>query len=145
KRQWQLDPDDFLVVDLEGNILAGSGLISRETAVHLGIYREFENAGCVFHAHPYNVMVYVAAGVPIPPGSEQTDKFGTIGFCEWAPSHTRELAVNVVAGLRPLADQIEEHPIATLVPRHGIFLAGKGPRHRHTPPNPHDRARAHPP
>src|SRR5947209_15490231 len=73
RRQWQLDPEDFLVVDLDKNILAGSGEISRESAVHLGVYRAFPAAGCVFHAHPLNVMVCVSAGVPIPPTSEQTD------------------------------------------------------------------------
>jgi L-fuculose-phosphate aldolase len=125
QRQWQLNAEDFLVVDLEGQILAGSGQISRESAVHLAVYREFPQAGCVFHAHPLNLMVYVAAGVPLPPPSEQTDKYETIGFCEWAPAHSKELAANVVDALRPLEEQIEEHPIATLVPRHGIFLTGR--------------------
>jgi L-fuculose-phosphate aldolase len=125
KQQWQLDAEDFLVVDLAGNILAGSGQISRESAVHLAVYENFPAAGCVFHAHPFNLMVFVAAGVPLPPASEQTDKYGTIGFCEWAATHTKELAVNVVAGLQPLAGRLEQHPIATLIPRHGIFLAGR--------------------
>jgi L-fuculose-phosphate aldolase len=124
KRQWQLNAEDFLVVDVDGNVLAGSGQISREAAVHLGIYREIEAVGCVFHAHPANVMAFVSAGIPIPPGSEQTDKFGTIGFCAWAPSHTQQLADNVVAALRPMGGMIETHPVATLVPRHGIFIAG---------------------
>jgi L-fuculose-phosphate aldolase len=125
RRQWQLNADDFLVVDLAGNILAGSGQISRETQVHLAVYRAFEEAGCVFHAHALNVMVFISAGVPIPPTSEQTDKFGTIGYCEWAPSHSAELGVNVVAGLRPQREQLLQHPIATLAPRHGIFIAGR--------------------
>lgn len=125
RRQWQLRPEDLLTVDLEGRILEGSGEISRESAVHLGIYRGFPEAGCVFHAHPLNVMVFVAAGAPIPPSSEQTDKFGTIDYCRWAPSHTHELAANVVAALEPLRAELPEHPIATLVPRHGIFVAGK--------------------
>jgi L-fuculose-phosphate aldolase len=125
QRQWQLAPEDLLVVDLEGTILAGSGEISRESAVHLAVYRNFPAAGCVFHAHPFNLMVFIAAGVPLPPASEQTDKYGTLDFCEWAASHTQELAVNVIAGLKPLAAKLETQPIATLVLRHGIFLAGQ--------------------
>lgn len=125
KRQWQLDAADFLVVDLEGTILAGHGDLSREAAVHLAVYRTFDDAGCVFHAHPSHVMVFVSVGVPLPPSSEITDEFGTIGFCEWAPSHTDALATNVVAGLEPLRSAIPHHPIATLVPRHGIFVTGK--------------------
>jgi L-fuculose-phosphate aldolase len=125
KRQWQLNAEDFLVVDLEGAILAGSGELSREATVHLAIYRTFDDAGCVFHAHASNIMVFVSAGVPLPPSSEITDEFGTIGFCEWAPSHTEALAANVVAGLEPMRSVIPQHPIATLVPRHGIFVTGK--------------------
>src|SRR5262245_55489950 len=60
RRQWQLNAEDFLVVDLDGNLLAGSGEISRETAVHLAAYRAFPEAGCVFHAHASNVMVFVS-------------------------------------------------------------------------------------
>src|SRR5947207_7624068 len=96
KWQWQLGPEDFLVLDLEGNVLAGEGEFSREGAVHMACYRELEGAGCVFHAHSLNVMPFVSREIPIPPMSEQTDKFGAIGFCKWAATHTPELAVNVV-------------------------------------------------
>src|SRR3712207_523329 len=58
RRQWQLTAEDFLVLDQEGTILAGSGEKSREAAVHLAIYRAFASVGCVFHAHPLNVMVF---------------------------------------------------------------------------------------
>ena len=34
KQQWRLRPEEFLVLDREGNILAGEGEISREGAVH---------------------------------------------------------------------------------------------------------------
>ena len=123
RRQWQLNPEDFLVVDGEGTVLAGSGERSRESAVHLAAYRAFPAAGCVFHAHPLNVMIFVSAGVPLTSPSEQTDKFGEIGFCEWAPAHSEALAANVVAALRAREAEIESRPIATLVPRHGIFIA----------------------
>lgn len=124
KHQWDLRPEDVLVLDLQGNILAGEGEFSREGAVHMACYEAFPEVGCVFHAHSLNIMAFVSRGVPIPPMSEQTDKYGPIGFCEWAATHTKQLAVNVVEGLRPQADQIPKHPIATLVPRHGIFVAG---------------------
>jgi L-fuculose-phosphate aldolase len=125
KQQWQLEPEDFLVVELDGTLLAGNGEISRESAVHLGVYRAYPKVGCVFHAHPLNVMVYVSAVAPLPPASEQTDKFGELDYCEWAPAHSPQLGENVVAGLRPLVEQLDDHPVATLVPRHGIFLAAK--------------------
>lgn len=122
RHQWDLRPDDVLVLDLDGNILAGEGEFSREGAVHMACYHAFPDAGCVFHAHSLNVMPFVSRGVPIPPMSEQTDKYGPIGFCKWAATHTPELAVNVVEALRPLAHELKQHPIATLIPRHGIFV-----------------------
>ena len=120
--QWNLRPDDVLVLDLDGNVLAGEGEFSREGAVHMACYHAFPAAGCVFHAHSLNVMPFVVKGVPIPPMGEQTDKYGPIGFCKWAATHTPELADNVVEALRPLAHELENHPIATLIPRHGIFV-----------------------
>jgi L-fuculose-phosphate aldolase len=124
KRQWQLGPEDFLVLDLEGQILAGEGEFSREGKVHMACYHAFPDAGCVFHAHPYNVMPFVSTLTPLPPTSEQTDKFGVIGFCKHAPTHTPELALNVVEALKPQAEALKSHPIATLIPRHGIFVVG---------------------
>lgn len=125
EHQWDLRPEDVLVLDMDANILAGEGEFSREGAVHMACYREFPDAGCVFHAHSLNVMPFVSKGVPIPPMSEQTDKYGPIGFCKWAATHTPELAINVVEALKPLAHELSKHPIATMIPRHGIFVVGK--------------------
>jgi len=122
--QWNLRPEDILVLNLDGEILAGEGSFSREGAVHMACYHAFPEAGCVFHAHSLNIMVFVSQGVPLPPMSEQTDKYGPIGFCKWAATHTPELAVNVVDALRPQAAELPKHPIATLIPRHGIFVVG---------------------
>ena len=35
QRQWQLTPEDVLVVNFEGEVLVGAGTISRESKVHL--------------------------------------------------------------------------------------------------------------
>src|SRR3712207_9392444 len=88
-------------------------------AAHRACSHASPEAGCVSHAPSLNVMPCLPARGPIPPMSEQTDKYGPIGFCEWAATHTDQLAINVVAALRPMADQIKKHPIATLIPRHG--------------------------
>jgi L-fuculose-phosphate aldolase len=125
RRQWQLEPEDFLIVDREGTILAGRGEISRETEMHLAVYRAFPRAGAVFHAHSENLMVFASQCRPIPPTSEQTDKYGTIELIEHAPSHTSELGENVVAGLLPKRDDLEKHGIACLIPRHGIVCVAQ--------------------
>src|SRR5690606_28831741 len=67
-RQWQLTPDDVLVVDLDGNVLEGSGQLSRESKVHLRLYREFSEHGTsVIHAHSRNLLVFAAMARPLPP------------------------------------------------------------------------------
>lgn len=124
RHQWNLRPEDILVLDLEGSILAGEGEFSREGAVHMACYRAFPAAGCVFHAHSLNIMPFVALEIPIPAMSEQTDKYGPIAFCRWAATHTPELAENVVEALRAQAPELDGRPIATLIPRHGIFVVG---------------------
>src|SRR3954462_5542766 len=65
RHQWSLRPRDILELDLEGNILGGEGEFSREGAVHMACYREFAEAGCVFHAHSLNIMPFVSKQVPI--------------------------------------------------------------------------------
>lgn len=124
RHQWDLRPEDILVLDLEGNILAGEGVLSREAKVHLLCYRELPQAGAVFHAHSLNLMPFIALEKPLPPMTEQTDKYGEIGYCSWAPAHSPDLATHVVERLRPQAAKIAEHPVAVMAPRHGIFVAG---------------------
>src|SRR5215216_1221570 len=41
KRQWQLQPEDIQVVDMDGNILEGAGKLTREANVHFTLHREF--------------------------------------------------------------------------------------------------------
>lgn len=121
-RQWQVDPDDFLLVDMDGNKLEGDGDLSRETLMHLSVYKALPKAGAVIHTHSKNIQVFVAAGIPIPPMTEQTDKFGPIGFTKAAPQHTQELGDVVVAALKPQEAILEKHAIATLLPRHGSCI-----------------------
>ena len=125
QRQWQVDPDDFLLVDMAGNKLEGEGDVSRETLMHLSVYKAFPKAGAVIHTHSKNIQVFVSAEIPIPPMTEQTDKFGPIGFTAPAPQHTQELGDVVVEGLKPHEAKLEKHPIAVLMPRHGSCIVGQ--------------------
>src|ERR1044071_5517929 len=78
KKRWQLESGDILLVDLDGNLLEGAGELSREIRMHIGIYRAFPEAGGVCHAHAFHVMTFAYLRQPIPPASEQTEKYGTI-------------------------------------------------------------------
>lgn len=126
KRQWQLQPEDVLVVDLDGNILEGEGSISRESNVHFGLYRAFAPTGtAVIHAHPRNVMTFAAAAMSMPPVLEANLKFGEVKCIDYAPAHSQQLADNVVGAIRGQEKRIQTQAAGVIAPWHGIFLIGK--------------------
>lgn len=126
KRQWQLHPDDVMVVDLEGNILEGDGTISRESNVHFGLYKAYGEYGtAVIHAHPHNVMPFAAAAQSMPPVLEANLKFGEVPCIDYAPAHSQALADNVVDAIRGKEARIQKQAAGVIAPWHGIFLIGK--------------------
>jgi len=122
---WNIRPDQVLVVDPSRRVVEGEGELSRESALHFGIYDAFPQAGAIVHAHPYYCLVYASAGKPIPPFTEATDIFGEIPLAQPAPAETPELAANATAVLREKAQELERHPLAVLLPRHGIVVVGR--------------------
>jgi L-fuculose-phosphate aldolase len=126
KQQWQIGADDVLVVDLEANILAGKGKLSRESKVHLSLHREYGEYGVgVIHAHPRNLMVFATMAQPMPPIMEATMKFGVTPVIDYAPAHSANLAKNIIASMRGRESRITKHAAATIAPWHGLFLMGK--------------------
>jgi L-fuculose-phosphate aldolase len=124
--QWQITASDVLVVDHERKIIAGEGNLSREVNVHFGLHEEFGEQGtAVIHAHPRNLMVFVAMGKSMPPVLEANLKFGEVPAIEYAPAHSTELALNVAGGIRPQAARIRKQAAGVIAPWHGLFLMGK--------------------
>lgn len=126
QRQWQLVPEDVLVVNFEGEVLIGSGTISRESKVHLRLHREFGDYGTgVIHAHARNLLVFAAAAMPMPPVLEANRKFGVTPVVGYAPAHSAVLAENVAASMKGREERIRVHAAGTIAPWHGLFLMGK--------------------
>jgi L-fuculose-phosphate aldolase len=126
KYQWELRPEDILVVDLDGNVLLGDSTISRETKVHLRLHREFGEHGTgVIHAHARNVLVFAAMQRPIPAILEATRKFGEIPVTPFAPSHTADLAEHIASAIRGNESRIRKQAAAAIAPWHGLFVMGK--------------------
>ena len=126
KRQWQLSPDDTLVYDLNGNQLAGTGDISRESKVHFKLYRELSDYGTgVIHAHARNVLVFAALNRPMPPVLEATRKFGEIPVVPFAPAHSAELANSVAEAIHAQKERIKKQAACVIAPWHGAFVMGK--------------------
>jgi L-fuculose-phosphate aldolase len=126
KFQWRIAPEQVLVFDLQGNRVAGEGVISRESQVHLRMFNDFPDCGSVIHAHPRNVLVFCAARKPIPMLLEANLKFGDdIQVTEFAPAHSAELAAHVSAKIRGQEVRIRKQAAAVLAPWHGIFCVAR--------------------
>jgi len=128
RKFWQLQPEDVLVLDLNGNSLEGAGKISREAPTHLKLLNSFYPQGkAVIHAHARNIMVFCAAVQPIPPVLEYTYKFGEIKQAEYARGgvHNEKLAENVYQALKGQEERMANQAAAVMVPWHGLFAIGR--------------------
>jgi len=125
QRHWQLTPEDILSGPLDLGYWLQQPLFSREGKAHLLIYTTFPEAKAVIHAHPFHVLPFCMTSRPIPPVLENTQKFGVVDVVPPAPAHSKELAENIVAGLRGKETLIQRQAAAVLIPHHGIIVAAK--------------------
>ena len=126
RRHWQLQPNQVLVSDMDGNKLDGDGDVSRESKVHYRLYKEFPDGMAVLHSHPRHVMVFVASGQPIEPVLEATLKFGTIPVVDkFAPAHSERLADFIAEAMQGKDEAIRKYAAAVIAPWHGLFVVGK--------------------
>jgi L-ribulose-5-phosphate 4-epimerase len=61
----EMTPDDIVVLDLEGTIVAGELRPSIDTATHLLLYRSFPDIGGVVHVHSTYATAFAQARLPI--------------------------------------------------------------------------------
>lgn len=125
RQHWQLQPEDFIEGDVDTDELLSHPRFSREGKAHLAIYRHFPDVNGVIHAHAFHVLPFCAAGKPIEPLLEQTQKFGVVPVCDWAPAHSDDLAANIIACLQGREEAIRKQAAAVVVPKHGLIVAGK--------------------
>ena len=117
-----LSPEDILVVDEEGEPVAGDGLPSVELELHVAIYRTRPRVGAVIHAHPPMASAAAVVCRPIPPILEDQVIYlgGQIEVAAPAPTGSPELAANALQALG------ERN--ACLLANHGALAVGASPR-----------------
>ena len=124
EKHCMLNPEDFLLIDYEQNILEGSGKLSRETVMHVLLLKNFSEIGCVIHAHPFYCMPFVIKSKPIPSLSEATMGRGDVGCIKWAKAYTEELSRNVYGYFEEHRELASKTPIAVIMPLHGVVVSG---------------------
>ncbi len=126
KHRWRLTEEMVLVCDLDGQVLVGDQQrVSRESRMHFACYRSFPEIGGVIHAHPRYLSVFAAAGRPVVPTNDYTEKYGTVEVVPYFPSHSQELADNVVAALRPRQETLKKNGLGLILAWHGVVAAGR--------------------
>ncbi len=120
-----LEVDEFLLIDFQGNVLEGNGKLSRETDMHIMLLSGFKNIRCVIHAHPQFCMVFAAYGKPIQTVTEATMKRGdSFGVIDPAPAYSKQLAQNVYKYFDERRELAEKIGIGCIMPKHGVVVSG---------------------
>lgn len=95
----ELKDEDILVCDLEGNLLEGTKKPSKETAMHLNVYRKRPDIGGIVHCSPFYGTMCACADISL-----QTDLFiesmyydADIQYIPYHHAGSRELAEAVKA------------------------------------------------
>ncbi len=113
-----LKPEDYVVVDLDGNIIEGNKKPSIDTATHLYLYRNIEWAKSIIHTHSTFATVWAVAEKPIPVlCTAHADVFGEeIPLSEYAPVGSEAIAKAVLKVLGKSG--------VVLLRKHGVMVVG---------------------
>ncbi len=113
-----LQPSDLVLVDADGNKVAGSRTASSEAKMHLTIYKQRPDINAVVHAHPPTATGFAVAGIPLTKCvlPEVIISVGSIPIAEYAAPGTQQLA-DVVTGYLSRYD-------AVLLENHGAITVG---------------------
>lgn len=127
-----LNPEDIVVLDLEGNVVEGKLRPSSDTKTHLHLYREFPEIGGVTHTHSLHATAFSQAGRALPCyGTTHADHFyGTVPMVraltpeEVEADYEHHTGVAIVERLRELGLSPLVMP-AILQQHHAPFTFGK--------------------
>lgn len=114
-----MQPEDMVVVDLEGRRKHGDRNVSSEIAMHLMIYRLRPDIRGIVHAHPPTATGFAAAGMALdqPLLSEAVLSLGSVPLARYGTPGTHELTDS----LMPLVP----HYDAILMANHGVVTYGE--------------------
>ena len=121
-RYEQLQPEDLVVVDLQGQVIEGRLSPSVDTATHLYVYRHRPDVGGIVHTHSPYATSFALLGQPIPVYlTAMADEFGgPIPVGAYAQIGGEAIGSEIVRSIG--------NSVAILMKSHGVFTIGQDPR-----------------
>jgi len=114
----EMNPEDMILIDFEGNQLAGKGRKHSEFPIHTEIYKKYPHINCVIHTHPFYCIALSAAGHTIQTISHEGSLFNNIPVFK----ETSLLIRSAELGEK-VAEALGEYR-ALLLQNHGVVIAG---------------------
>ncbi|MDI6706417.1 MAG: class II aldolase/adducin family protein [Bacillota bacterium] len=98
----ELDEEDIVILDMEGNKVCGDRKPSTEVPMHLYIYRSRKDINAIIHTHSTYATALACAHKPIAPIVEELVQVvgGDVRVAKYALPGTNELAANVLAAAK---------------------------------------------
>lgn len=117
-----MEPEDLVLLDAAGQVVAGAWRPSVESPLHLAIYRARPEVQAIVHVHSENASAFAVAGHTIPVVLEETAQLigHPIAVAAYARSGSQELAAAVLKVLG-------EAGTAVLLAHHGQLTVGGTP------------------
>jgi ribulose-5-phosphate 4-epimerase/fuculose-1-phosphate aldolase len=115
-----LQPEDFVVIDLTGKVLKGDQKPSSETPMHTAVYQRREDVVAVVHTHSFYVDVMTIAGqelLPIMFSGQALALMDGVKIAPWRLPGSKEIA--------DLVSQYLQKRDAVLLEYHGSVTVGK--------------------
>jgi L-ribulose-5-phosphate 4-epimerase len=116
-----MQPEDLVVVDLQGNVVEGDLSPSVDTPTHLYVYRHRTDVGGIVHTHSTYATAFAALGRPIPIVlTAMADEFGgSIPCGRYCKIGGEEIGQEIVRAIGSY--------VAILIKNHGPFTVGPTP------------------
>ncbi len=115
----ELEADDLVVVNLEGEVVKGRLKPSSETKMHTAIYKQRQDVMGIVHTHSPYASVFAVTRKGLPPVMEEMAMLlgGTVQVAPYQPAGSAELAA---AAVEALADRS-----AVFLANHGVVGVGR--------------------
>jgi L-ribulose-5-phosphate 4-epimerase len=122
----EMEPNDILIINLDGKVIEGERNPSVEKQLHLGIYKQREDVNAIIHAHSIYSTILSTLNLSLPPIIEELVPYlgGEILCADYGESGTEELATSVLKSL--------EDKNAVFLANHGNVCCGSHLEGAHT-------------